>query len=162
MDPAAAIHETFDFPKADGDPLKLTVRSTYRAESADWMRYRLKNESTAKLSNDYVAYYNGQYPGIHSVAPLEVADDRELNIVQVTERYELDAADLTGDGLTKDFPLKADFALGDFRLPAVSAAPRRSGWAGRYSSSTRRWSAISRRDSRRPMTRSPPSRPSAP
>lgn len=118
VDPAAAIHETFDFPKADGDPLKLTVRSTYRAESADWMRYRLKNESTAKLSNDYVAYYNGQYPGIHSVAPLEVADDRELNIVKVIERYELDAADLTGDGLTKDFPLKADFALADFPNPS--------------------------------------------
>ncbi|MFH2016463.1 MAG: DUF3857 domain-containing transglutaminase family protein [Pseudomonadota bacterium] len=117
-DPAASIHETFDFPTSDNDPLKLTVLSVYRAESADSMRYRFKNESAAKLSNDYVAYYNGQYPGIHSVAPLEFSDDRELNIIRVTERYELDAADLIADDLIKDFPLKADFALGEFPTPS--------------------------------------------
>ncbi|MCR5857042.1 DUF3857 domain-containing transglutaminase family protein [Mesorhizobium sp. J428] len=117
VEPTSSVLETFDMPHGE-EPMTLHVETTYRADSADWMRYKLMSESPAKLSNNYLKYYDGLYPGISRVAALDVSDDRDANVVKVVERYELSAAKLKADGLIKEFPLKADIALGDFPTPS--------------------------------------------
>ncbi|MDP3899321.1 MAG: DUF3857 domain-containing protein, partial [Mesorhizobium sp.] len=118
LKPTVSVAETFTFPDAAGAPLTLGVKTTYLGAAADTMRYRLRRESIAKISDDYVRYYNGQYPGIRSVASLQTTDDRDANVVIVAERYELTADDLAADDLAKDFPLKGDFGLTELPTPS--------------------------------------------
>jgi transglutaminase-like putative cysteine protease len=128
--PTASILETFDFPTAEGSPLMLGVVTTYRGSGADSMRYRLKRKSTRTFSEDYLKYYDGLYPGIETAAALTVTDDRDANVVIVTEKYRLSAANLLADDLIKKFPLQADIGVGD--LPEPSKVGRTAPvWLGR-------------------------------
>ncbi|WP_292870308.1 DUF3857 domain-containing transglutaminase family protein [Mesorhizobium sp.] len=115
--PTTFVSEAFDFPKLKGDALKLTVSTTYRDADADSMRYRLVSQSATKLADDYLQYYNRQYPGMTSLAPLSTKDDRDGNIVTTVESYELPADDLEADDLIKNFPLKADVGIGNLPEP---------------------------------------------
>ncbi|TGQ67654.1 DUF3857 domain-containing protein [Mesorhizobium sp. M00.F.Ca.ET.186.01.1.1] len=115
--PTTFVSEAFDFPKAKGGALKLTVSTTYRDGDADSMRYRLVSQSTSKLADDYLQYYNRQYPGMTSLAPMSTSDDRDHNVVTTQETYELPAEALDADDLAKNFPLKADVGIGNLPQP---------------------------------------------
>lgn len=118
IEPSQSVSEVFDMPGSNGRPMSLRVSTTYRGLSADSMRYRLMNESRAKLSDGYIDYYQGLYPGIRGVAPLDVTDDRDANIIEVRERYELPEKSLMETSLIKNFPLKADIGLSDLPTPS--------------------------------------------
>jgi transglutaminase-like putative cysteine protease len=119
--PTTFVDERFEFPRRAGDSLKLAVKTIYRDADADRMRFKLIGQSVPKIANDYLNYYNRQYPGMTSLTPLETTDDRDLNVVSVTETYELPSDALQTDGLIEDFPLKADIGIGNLREPdAVS------------------------------------------
>ncbi|WP_179298001.1 DUF3857 domain-containing protein [Mesorhizobium carmichaelinearum] len=115
--PTTFVSEAFDFPKLKGEALKLTVSTTYRDADADSMRYRLVSQSATKLADDYLQYYNRQYPGMTSLAPLSTHDDRDGNVVTTVESYELPAEDLDADDLVKNFPLKADVGINNLPEP---------------------------------------------
>ncbi|WP_181165546.1 MULTISPECIES: hypothetical protein [unclassified Mesorhizobium] len=117
FEPTTFVSEAFDFPKLKGEALKLTVRTTYSGADADSMRYRLVSSSATKLADDYLQYYNRQYPGMNSLAPLSTDDDRDRNIVTTVESYELSAGDLDADDLIKNFPLKADVGISNLPEP---------------------------------------------
>jgi len=115
--PTTFVSEAFDFPKLKGEALKLTVSTTYRDADADSMRYRLVSQSATKLGDDYLDYYNRQYPGMTSLAPLSTNDDRDRNVVTTVESYALPADDLEADDLIKNFPLKADVGISNLPEP---------------------------------------------
>lgn len=121
--PSSTVEEAFDFPRADGLPLGLKVKSVYERADADWMRNRLAWRSPHGLAQDYLEYYARRYPGLRAVAPLAVADDREANRVTVEEAYELSWETLHADGLVNKFPLRAAIS---HDLPSPSVAERRS------------------------------------
>lgn len=73
--PTTFVSEAFGFPKLNGEALKLTVSTIYRDADADSMRYRLVSQSATKLADDYLQYYNRQYPGMTSLAKLSTHDD---------------------------------------------------------------------------------------
>lgn len=109
--PTTFVNEVFDFPKRKGEPLKLTVTTTYWGADADSMRYKLVSQSAARIADDYLKYYNRQYPGMKSLGPLVTNDSRDKNLVSVTESYDLSAGDLDADNLSKDFALKSDVGI---------------------------------------------------
>jgi hypothetical protein len=115
--PTTFVSETFDFPKLEGEPLKLAVTTTYRDGDADGMRYRLVSQSASKLADDYLQYYNRQYPGMTSLAALSTHDNRDQNVVTTVEFYELQAEALDTDDLIKNFPLKADIGINSLPEP---------------------------------------------
>jgi transglutaminase-like putative cysteine protease len=115
--PTTFVSEAFDFPTLKGEALRLTVSTTYRDADADSMRYRLVSQSATKLADDYLQYYNRQYPGMTSLAPLSTNDDRDRNVVTTVESYELPAEALDADDLVKNFPLKADLGIGNLPEP---------------------------------------------
>ncbi|MCA1366214.1 DUF3857 domain-containing transglutaminase family protein [Bradyrhizobium sp. BRP14] len=119
LEPTQSIAERFAFPRQDGEPLVLTVNSIYRNGDADIMRRRLAYASKAKLADDYLQYYNRQYPGIRSTAMLETADDRDLNILTTKEAYELPSDALVANDLAKNFPLRADIGISGMPTPTA-------------------------------------------
>lgn len=70
-------------------PVSLTVKTTHRSSSADAMRETLARTDKDKLSKDFLNFYARFYPGIESHQALGVSDDRELNLVTVTEHYRI-------------------------------------------------------------------------
>lgn len=122
--PTTSVEEHFALPRTKDEPMTLSVVSTYRGRDAEYMRYRLKNEAIGDISRRYRDYYSEGYPGIRSTAELSTLDDRDANLVTVTENYELPASDANGSELLKNFPLRADVNLG--QLPTPSAVDRRT------------------------------------
>ena len=120
--PSVQVAEEFVFPDKLGDPLSLTVFSTYEGADADSMRSRLAGRSLSDLSDTYLKYYSKQYPGIQSVVKLEIVDRRDGNIVSVKESYKLPAQALAANDLAKDFPIRAS-DLGNF-LPTPTIVGR--------------------------------------
>jgi transglutaminase-like putative cysteine protease len=120
--PTTFVDERFEFPRSPGEPLKLEVNTIYRDVDADRMRIRLISESAPKLASDYLNYYNRQYPGMEGRGQLKTSDDRDSNVVSVTETYELPADALEADELVESFPLKADIGIGN--LPEPDAVGR--------------------------------------
>ncbi|HEV2506366.1 MAG TPA: DUF3857 domain-containing transglutaminase family protein [Mesorhizobium sp.] len=123
IQPTSFVEEQFDFPRRTGEGLKLTVKTTYLDDQADTMRYKIASQSLPKISDDYINYYNGMYPGITRLKPLSTTDDRDKNEVTVSEAYELSDDALYADDLIKQFPLKAD--IGTSNLPEPSSVKRR-------------------------------------
>ncbi|MFI0842654.1 DUF3857 domain-containing transglutaminase family protein [Mesorhizobium sp. IMUNJ 23232] len=118
-EPTTFIDERFEFPKTPGAPLTLAVTTTYRDRDADTMRYRLASESISKLSDTYLEYYNRQYAGMTSDRPAISSDDRDRNVVIVTEAYQLPAAALDKEKLASAFELKADLGVENFPTPSA-------------------------------------------
>jgi transglutaminase-like putative cysteine protease len=119
--PTILIEEHFAFPNYKEAPLRLSVRTTYRDGDADSIRYRLSNESIASFQRRYLEYYSYRLPGIKSTDELAITDDREANIVTVSEKYELPAQDFLAGNFAKDFVLKSDLSLSDLPSPSIVA-----------------------------------------
>ncbi|MER8908772.1 DUF3857 domain-containing protein [Mesorhizobium sp. M0854] len=121
--PSIQIAEEFDFPRKPGDPLVLTVFSTYEDADADWMRGNFASRSLSEVSDAYLKYYNKQYPGIQTIAKPEIVDRRDGNIVSVKESYRLPAKALAANDLAKNFPIRAA-DLGNNSLPTPTIVDR--------------------------------------
>ena len=70
-------------------PTTLTVQTTYRGYGADDMREDLARSDLKELGKDYLNYYARFYPGVTSAQPLSIADDRNANVLTVTETYRI-------------------------------------------------------------------------
>ena len=103
----STVAEDFSFPDRPDGHLTLSVLSTYQGADADGMRARLASRSVSDLSDAYLKYYSKRYPGIESSAKLEIFDNRDGNIINVRESYQLPAQALAANDLAKNFPIKA-------------------------------------------------------
>ncbi|BCM22197.1 hypothetical protein MJ8_60100 [Mesorhizobium sp. J8] len=117
--PSIKVAEDFSFPDKHDGHLTLAVLSTYSGADADEMRSSLASRSLSDLSDSYLKYYSKRYPGIESAAKLEVFDNRDGNIINVRESYQLPAQALATNDLAKNFPLKAADLGTDLPTPTM-------------------------------------------
>lgn len=84
--PLTRVHYAFDSPDLES-PTSLVIRTTAVSDAANWLRARFLGTSRDEIRTEYLEYYAGRYDGIESVAPIEFEDDREANVVRLTEHY---------------------------------------------------------------------------
>jgi len=77
-------------------PVAFTVVTRYESGDADSMRYRLRRDSHQDVESRYLRYYAQSWPEIRSAAPIEIQDDREVNVIVVREQYAI--PDFWGEG----------------------------------------------------------------
>ena len=99
----------------------LTVSTVHYGAAANSYRQRLGSSPRSQISEDYLAYYAGRYPGVRLVAPLDVVDDRLFNQITITEHYLIPITAITGR-VQENF----EFAAEDYaaHLPGAGTAPR--------------------------------------
>jgi transglutaminase-like putative cysteine protease len=73
----------------EGKPVEYRVVSRYEGCSADRIRTSLRRRSRDEVAQGYVDFYAKTWPGIRSLAPLEVEDDRDANVLVTRERYSI-------------------------------------------------------------------------
>ncbi len=88
MEPQLSVEEKFIFSDTD-DSVFLEVKTTYKGNEADVLRYRLARESRVERERQYLNYYAKSYPGIKSVKTLEITDDEVDNEIVHHERYRI-------------------------------------------------------------------------
>jgi len=115
--PTLRLTETFAFPSADGEKLKLHARTVYRGADADFFRYSLASRGPTDFERSYFDYYSKLYPGIKSSTPVSIQDDRNKNRIIVEEYYDLGWAELNKNGLAEKFPLSASNLSGTLKSP---------------------------------------------
>jgi len=119
LEPTTAVAEEISFPTQAGDPLTLKTVTTYRGVDADTMRRKLAGQSLQDFADGFLKYYDQQYPGIRSVAALKPVDDRDRNVITLSEAYELSPEALATKDLAKNFPLRADLDEANLPKPAT-------------------------------------------
>lgn len=95
-----AVHETYVFTSFG---VILSVRTEFGTGSADSARSRWATSPVSQISRDYLDFYRQRYPGLLVLRPPEMTDDRQANLIVVTETYFLPLAALDRDGLREDF-----------------------------------------------------------
>ncbi|MEZ4700380.1 MAG: DUF3857 domain-containing transglutaminase family protein [Rhodothermales bacterium] len=98
-EPLDDISEEFDLRQGLDRPAMYTIRSTFRGESADYMRNLFAEQSRQELERDYLNYYADLYPHIRSAGEMQLEDDETTNIVRLTERYTIDSLWTDEEGL---------------------------------------------------------------
>lgn len=68
-------------------PATLEIRGRYEDLLADAMRPWLAQTTPEQRHSDYASYITRYYPGARSAGPVSVDDDKERNVIEVTERY---------------------------------------------------------------------------
>ena len=93
------ISHNFDFSAAEKAPAKLEIIREYHGERANNMRYYLASENTQTLQQNYHDSATDDLGvTLTVVSPFQIdEDDRQRNVVKVSERYTFDPSD---EGLT--------------------------------------------------------------
>lgn len=116
---SSTVTERFRFSAAG---VAIEVASEYRGGAADDMRQRWATSSRRQMSEDYLGYYTGRYPGLVLAQDIVMQDDRAANLLTMTEGYFLSAQAMADFALDAAFPFAAeDFAA---NLPDRLTAPR--------------------------------------
>jgi transglutaminase-like putative cysteine protease len=98
------VDEVYDFSLLG---VYFTVTTNWDGPAANSFRQDLGGSSRTLISQDYLEYYAGRYPGIRLLAPIEVTDDRVANRMTVVERYLIPTPALYENGLREDFEFAA-------------------------------------------------------
>jgi hypothetical protein len=85
--PETIVDESYEL-RRDGSA-RLAVKTRYRGREADEMRGSLATEARADVAKRYLDYYSHSDSDIRSAGDLRFDDDREDNVVTVTEGYDL-------------------------------------------------------------------------
>lgn len=84
-------HLTFNVADTSGNKKStLLIKSRYTDNYADDLRSSIAESGTDGLEKDYLEYYSGYYTDIESKAPIKIVDDEKRNVIEMTERYEID------------------------------------------------------------------------
>jgi transglutaminase-like putative cysteine protease len=82
---------TSTFTLKDGEaPAALEVSTAFKGSEADRMREHLARTAAEDVSKGYVNFYARYYPGVSASAPLQFVDNRDRNVLTVTERYRIE------------------------------------------------------------------------
>jgi Domain of Unknown Function with PDB structure (DUF3857) len=114
-----SVDEVYDFSVLGA---YLTVTTNWEGPAANSFRQQLAASSRTRLSQDYLDYYAGRYPGIRLLAPVEVTEDALFNRMTVIERYLIPMPALYANGLREDFEFSAPNFADD--LPPAGSSPR--------------------------------------
>jgi hypothetical protein len=83
-------HVTSTFRLKDyTSPASLTIHTAYHGRQADRMREFLARTDSKELAKDYLNFYSKYYPGVGESGTLEISDQRERNLLEVTEHYQV-------------------------------------------------------------------------
>jgi|GEM_PF-862637 len=122
--PYIEVHERFDMANLDVDGVSLDVTTLYRRREADAFRASLAGQSRASLGERYLRYYRSHYPGIEPTTEIQVDDDRDANVLSVSESYRLSPEAYHTDDLLRAFPVRGDMVLN--QLEAIDPQGRQS------------------------------------
>ena len=86
-EPLEVVNSKVDMRSGKDKPAQLQVTTVYSRREADSMRLSLRSEGTEALAKKYLDYYQDQFDGVASSAPLRVTDDRSLNRLTIEESY---------------------------------------------------------------------------
>jgi len=81
------IQVEFDMRPGYDQPVRLTVKSTYKGSGADGVRNMLASQSRDELQQRYLNFYARSYPNIKIAEPLSEVDDASANQMTVVEQY---------------------------------------------------------------------------
>jgi len=87
-DPAILVQERFTIG-AHGSPTRLDVTSTYRRGEADAIRHDVASTPAKELAKNLLDDYARDDAEIKALAAPAIQDDRQRNVVVITEAYEL-------------------------------------------------------------------------
>jgi hypothetical protein len=103
-------------PAGEGK-VALEVVTIYRGASADGNRDRFSSSRLDDISRGYADFYRKRYGPLQASAPLQVRDDRDANVLTITERYLLDSPFESPDASTRALDVYADALSGPASLP---------------------------------------------
>ena len=83
----AVVLEHFTVDEAADVPLKLHVETRYTDARADAMRAHVAAGSASAVSESNIKFYRERFPGLVESKPLELTDDRDGNVLTMTENY---------------------------------------------------------------------------
>jgi len=86
--PKTLEQETF-VVRGRKEPADFTVRTRAEGLDANRLRETFATERRDELAKKYLNYYARDYPKIKIARPLEVSDDRDRNIFETVEHYEI-------------------------------------------------------------------------
>jgi hypothetical protein len=104
-------------PEADGKRVRLEIETVYRGNSADRQRRAFAGERIEDLQRRYADYYRKRHGELEVVEGPKVRDDRERNIVTVSERYLLNAPFEAEGAAVKALDVYADALQAGATLP---------------------------------------------
>ena len=110
-------------------PVQLSFKTVYEGDQAEWFRRSYENPDLSRLSDDYLDYYTRFFPSIELWEEVQIEDDRENNILTVTEQYLVQEYwDIDGKMRVAPF-----FTTGFYDYTVKSKRARRNGpyWPGR-------------------------------
>jgi len=81
------VRETYAVCAENKDLIELTVETVSRGHSADGLRARLIEESLEEMRKAYLNFLLKDFQEIESIAPLEIKDDKKLNVLTIIEKY---------------------------------------------------------------------------
>jgi hypothetical protein len=84
--PTEIVEEEYDIG-AEGKDVEYVVETRVSGPDADRTRYDLRRRSREEVAKGYLDYYARSFKGIRALAPLEVEDDRDQNVIVTRERY---------------------------------------------------------------------------
>lgn len=103
-----AVTQQFTF---ENDAVLMLVDTLATGRAADRLRTDWAETAASEMEATYLAFYDDAYPGIVSLQPVAIDDNRADNRFIMHEEYEIPSAALHRPDLFKDFPL----FLPDFR-----------------------------------------------
>ena len=83
------VLEQFTVDEKADVPLKLHVETRYTAARADNMRANWATNSPKTVADNNLKFYRDRFPGLVESKPLELTDDRDGNVLTMTENYTL-------------------------------------------------------------------------
>ncbi len=121
---------TLDARRGIEAPATLELVTQYRGGFADNIRSTFAGGNAEQRQADFTRYIARYYPSAKPVATYKLSDDRDENVVELREQYELDSAFTRNDEGVLELVLHADelYSYAD----ALGAASRRSPLALQY------------------------------
>jgi transglutaminase-like putative cysteine protease len=116
-EPLKVVSTTVDMRNGKDKPAQMKVTTVYSRHEADSMRHRLRSEGNETLDKQYLDYYQDEFDGVTSSAPLKVTDDRSLNKLSVEEFYSVQKVFKKAEHGPSKFYLHPDAVLGYLKSP---------------------------------------------
>ncbi len=110
---------TFDLSRGAKVAGRLTVHTEYRGAAADRMRRHARAWSPVKMAEDYLEYYQRDYPGASATAPPRIADDLARNLLVVDESYAIPEPFPRNRRGRDEFHVSSDLINEHVRAPAT-------------------------------------------
>jgi len=82
-----SLHAVYDASAGFDKPVRYTVETTTKGESAESLRMALSSTNLADMQKNYLNFYANSYPHITVAAPLQIHDDESGNSILTKESY---------------------------------------------------------------------------